>query len=204
MSTSAPTRLSRAYYPVHDTHKLRQRPIDPVDPRQHGDDIRARVGKLLGQHARKEHAERLSHTSPVSPTPKTPSAEPGTTNLERVHVRPMAPPLDGAHGPPEQVPGLHVQVQDLRRSRLVEYGLQRGAVGAQEEELGPEAVRLFGVVALSAAVASVLGSQVFRAVRSVGLSVVMGLAAGVGDEPGRVSSAARNTQTIPLAEGNKP
>lgn len=52
----------------------------------------------------------------------------------------MAPPLDGTHGPPKQFPRLHVQVQDLRRAWLVEYGLQREAVGAQEEELGPEAV----------------------------------------------------------------
>lgn len=198
MSVSAPTRLSRAYYPIRDTHKLRQRRIDAVDPRQHGDDIRARVRKLLRQHTRKEHAERLPtphHTSAV--LPNTPSAEPGKTNLERVHVRPIAPPLYGAHGPPKEVPRLHVQVQDLGGARLVEDGLERGAVGAQEEELGPEAVRLFGVVALRPGVASVLALKCprhpFR--RAVGRSRVS--SGSRGRTCGRVSQRRPATPPSP-------
>lgn len=72
----------------------------------------------------------------------------GPTNLERVGVGAIAARLDGVNGPGKQVPRLHVQVQDVGRPQLVEEPLEGRAVGPQEEELGPEAVGLFGVIAL--------------------------------------------------------
>lgn len=89
----------------------------------------------------------LSVYTPVSAAPVAARGE-ARTNLEGVHVGAIAAGLDGVDGPDEQVPRLHVQVQDVGRAQFVEDPPEGRAFGPQEEELGPEAVRLFGVVAL--------------------------------------------------------
>lgn len=67
-----------------------------------------------------------------------------------MHVRAIAATLDGGDRPAEQIPRLHVQLEYIGRTQLVEDPLESRAVRSQQEELGPEAVGFFGVVALRA------------------------------------------------------
>ena len=67
------------------------------------------------------------------------------TYIKRMFIRRSLPALEGGDGARKQLARLELELQKVDGSQLVEHCAQRRAVRAQQEELGPEAIRAYKV-----------------------------------------------------------